>query len=400
MVWKENKVEDLRKEFINEYFEDKETMSELCRLYGISRQKGYKWINRFKDGGIEALKNKSRAPLKQARETDPQIVHDILEVRIQYRTWGPKKVLALLKRNRPDVDWPSTTTIGNIFDKNGLTVPRKYRKRVPARTAPLSHCQQSNDVWCTDFKGWFLTGDGQKCEPFTLTDGATRYLIRCLKLNRNDADHVWAVLDSAFREYGLPLSLRNDNGPPFGSCGAGRLTSLSIKLIKAGVMPEWIDPGKPQQNGRHERMHLTLKTEATIPPEHTLELQGMKFNEFQNYFNFIRPHEALDQKTPGSVYMPSTRIWNGKFKSPEYPSDYVVRHVRNCGRIRWKGELPYVGQMLYREPIGLQEQDNGIWKVYYGPIILGYINHKNEFYRPEVIQRRKKKNSEQKEKNE
>ncbi len=224
-----------------------------------------------------------------------------------------------------------------------------------------------------------------------MTDGATRYLIRCLRLNRNDADHVWAVLDSAFREYGLPLFLRSDNGPPFGSCGAGRLTSLSIKLIKAGVIPEWIDPGKPQQNGRHERMHLTLKTEATTPPENTLELQGMKFKEFKNYFNFIRPHEALDQKTPGSMYIPSQRIWNGKFKSPEYPSGYVVRQVRNCGRIRWKGELPYVGQMLYREPIGLQEQDNGIWKVYYGPIILGYINQKNEFCRPDDGKRRKKK---------
>lgn len=394
MVWKENKVEDLRKEFIDNYFKGKATMSELCRFYGISRQNGYKWVNRFNDGGIEALKNKSRAPLKQARETDPQIVNDILSVRFQYRTWGPKKVLGWLKTNRPDVDWPSTTTIGNIFDKNGLTVPRKFRKRVPARTAPLSHCQQSNDVWCTDFKGWFLTGDGQKCEPFTLTDGATRYLIRCLRLNRNDADHVWAVLDSAFREYGLPLFLRNDNGPPFGSCGAGRLTSLSIKLIKAGVIPEWIDPGKPQQNGRHERMHLTLKTEATIPPENTLELQGMKFKEFKNYFNFIRPHEALNQKTPGSIYMPSTRIWNGRFRSPEYPSGYDVRYVRNCGRIRWKGGLPYIGQVLYGEPIGLQEQDKGIWKVYYGPIILGYMNHNNEFYRPEVGQRRKKKTNE------
>ena len=325
------------------------------------------------------LKNRNRAPLKQALEIESEIVNKILDVRIQYRTWGPKKVLAWLKTNYPDQIWPSTTTIGNIFDKHGLTVPRKYRRRVPARTAPLAHCHQSNDVWCTDFKGWFLTGNGEKCEPFTLTDAASRYLIRCCKLRSNNTEHVWGVLDSAFREYGLPLFLRHDNGPPFASCGVGRLSSLSIKLIKAGVTPDWTDPGKPQQNGRHERMHLTLKNETATPSEETLELQEMKFIDFINYFNFIRPHEAIEQKTPGSVYQISSRKWNGVLKSPEYDSEYSVRKIRYSGSIKWKGKEIYIGGVLAGEPVGLKEIEDGLLRVSYGPIILGLIDQNREF---------------------
>ena len=392
MAWGEIKVEEQRKQFIDACLEGKLTITELCRQYDISRKCGYKWLRRYENEGVESLKDKSRAPLKQALEIDPQTARDVLEVRFRYPTWGPKKVLAWLKSNRPDLAWPSTTTIGNLFDKNGLTVPRKRRMRVPNRTAPLTHCQQSNDVWCTDFKGWFLTGDGQKCEPFTLTDGATRFLIRCLKLKSNDTDHVWAVLSNAFHEYGLPLFLRNDNGPPFASCGVGRLSTLSVRLIKAGVTPEWIDPGKPQQNGRHERMHQTLKNETASPPEATLKKQEMKFKEFLNYYNFTRPHEAIDQKTPGSIYVPSNRIWNGRLKSPEYPSGYTVRQGRQKGEIKWKGEKIYLGSVLYGEPIGLEEQDNDIWKVVYGPIILGFINQKNQFIRPERPVQKKWKN--------
>lgn len=391
MAWREINVEDQRKKFVSECLEGNFKMAELCRLYDISRPKGYKWLNRYKLGGWEALKDQSRAPLVQACKTDLELINEILGVRFRFPTWGPKKVLAWLENNRPEVEWPSTTTIGNIFDKNGLTVPRKFRRRVPGKTVPLSHCQQSNDVWCTDFKGWFLTGDGQKCEPFTLTDGATRFLIRCLKLHCNKTDNVWGALDSAFREFGLPLFLRSDNGPPFATCGIGRLSPLSINLIKAGVTPEWIDPGKPQQNGRHERMHQTLKKETASPPEHTLEIQDMKFKEFMNYYNFIRPHEAINQKTPGSIYIPSKRVWTGRFKSPEYPSNYIVRQVRINGDIKWKGELPFLGRVLYGEPVGLKEEENGTWKVFYGPIILGNIDNNKQFSTPEGAKRRKNK---------
>lgn len=382
MAWGETKVEDRRKEFVEACIQGDLAMAELCRLFEISRNNGYKWLDRYKNGGDEALKDRSRAPLKQALEVGPEIINEILDVRIRYRTWGPKKVLGWLKTNRPNQDWPSTTTIGNIFDRNGLTVPRKYRRRVPGKTSPLSHCQQSNDVWCTDFKGWFLTGDAKKCDPFTLTDGASRYLLRCCKLSSNNVNHVWGVLDSAFREYGLPSFMRHDNGPPFGSCGVARLTSLSVKLIKAGVTPEWIDPGKPEQNGRHERMHLTLKNETAAPPATTLELQEMKFAEFVNYFNFIRPHEAIEQKTPGSIYQVSSRKWNGVLKSPEYDSEYDVRKIRYCGSIKWHGDEIYIGSVLAGEPVGLKETEEGMLRVSYGPIILGIIDQNNEFRIP------------------
>jgi putative transposase len=389
MAWGEIKVEEERMKFINTYLQGELTMAELCRLHNISRKNGYKWLNRYKNGGVEALTDQSRAPLKQALKTDPEIAREILEVRFNFPSWGPKKVRAWLETNHPEIIWPSTTTIGNLFDINGLTVPRRYRRRVPAKTVPLSHCQQPNDVWCTDFKGWFLTGDGQKCDPLTLTDAASRFILRCLKINKNDIDHVWSVLEAAFREYGLPLFLRNDNGAPFASCGVGRLSGLSIKLIKAGVTPEWIDPGKPQQNGRHERMHLTLKKETATPPELTLDEQAMKFKEFIHYFNFIRPHEAIDQRTPGSLYRLSQREWKGVFKSPEYSSDYIIRKVKDNGSIKLKGFQIYLGRVLGREPVGLQEIECGAFRVHYGPIILGVIDQNKNFILPQGNKRKR-----------
>lgn len=389
MAWGVTKVEDRRKEFIDACLKGEQSMAELCRLYEISRKNGYKWINRFKEGD-HSLKDRGRAPLKQALETDPEVVRKILEVKFQFNKWGPKKVLGYLKTIFPDVNWPSTTTIGNLFDKNGLVVPRKYRRRVPGKTVPLSHCKQSNDVWCADFKGWFLVGDGSKCEPFTLTDASSRYLLRCLTLNKNDTEHVWAVIDCAFREYGLPLFFRHDNGSPFATCGVGRMSALSIKLIKSGVTPEWIDPGKPQQNGRHERMHQTLKSEVANPPEQTLKKQERRLKEFRNCYNHVRPHEALNQKTPGSIYRPSERRWNGVLKSPEYSSDYIVRKARYCGSIKLHGDEIYLGAVLSREPIGLKEKEDGSFTVYYGPIILGEINHDNEFKMPQGNKRIKK----------
>jgi len=328
--------------------------------------------------------------LKQALAIDPKIEKQILQVRYQYRKWGPKKILAFLEDKYSDSVWPSTTTIGNLLEKNGLNVPRKCRHRVPGKTVPLSDCQQPNDVWCTDFKGWFLTGDGKKCEPFTLTDNASRFLLRCLKLDKNDTEHVWAVLDAAFREYGLPLFLRHDNGPPFATCGVGRLSTLSIRLIKSGVIPEWIDPGKPQQNGRHERMHQTLKQETATPSEPTLEMQEKKFKEFINYFNHIRPHEAIEQRTPGSLYRPSGKDWHGVIKSPEYSSDYIVRKIRVCGSMKLKGDEIFIGSVLSGEPVGLKENGDGTLKVYYGPIILGDINQENKFIKPQGNIRKRK----------
>jgi transposase InsO family protein len=391
MAWGEVRVAEERKSFIEACLEKKSSMAELCRQYSISRKNGYKWLNRYLKEGEDGLIDRSRAPLVQAGATEDELVQAILETRLEWSDWGPKKIKADLEKRYPSISWPSTTTIGNWLTRHGLTVARKLRRRLAARTNPLAHCQESNDVWCMDFKGWWMTQDGQKCEPFTLTDGASRFLLRCLRLDRNDTEHVWGVLDAAFSEFGLPRFLRSDNGPPFATCGAGRLSGLSVKLIKAGVIPEWIDPGKPQQNGRHERMHQTLKKGTATPPQPTLEEQEMKFEEFVEYFNFIRPHEALGQKTPADVYCPSGRAWNRRFKSPEYPKDFMIRKVRIGGQISWKGENPFINHALTNEPVGLKEIENGSFEVYYGPIILGTIDNNQEFNVPKDKSRRRGK---------
>lgn len=391
MAWGEIKVEERRKEFVELYQSDVFTFADLCRKFEISRPKGYKWINRFKQEGLEGLKDRSRARHFQDDSTPSQLVDQIISVRIKYPTWGPKKVYAWLVSQYPNIIWPSTTTLGNIFDRNGLTVRRKYRRRVPPRTSPLAHCQQPNDVWCIDFKGYFLTGDGQKCDPCTISDAYSRYLIRCTKLDFNRTNNVWGLLDASFREFGLPLYLRNDNGPPFASCAPGRLSKLSVNLIKAGVIPEWIDPGKPEQNGRHERMHLTLKNETASPSAANLDMQQIRFQEFQHYYNFIRPHEALNQKTPAEVFIPPVRIWDGHLRSPEYDRYTQKRKVMKCGCIGWHGKNLFISEVLYGEYIGLNEYEDGIFELNYGPIKLGTIDQNDVFNVPEHRKRRSKK---------
>jgi transposase InsO family protein len=377
MAWGEIKVVEQRQLFIEAYLKDKESIAVLCRQYSVSRKTGYKWIRRYEQEGSMGLRDRSRAPLNQRGATDPKLVNRIIKARQKQPTWGPKKIYASLVEKHPAEEWPSTTTMGKIFDRSGLTVRRKYRKRFPVVDEPLAHCQETNYIWCADFKGWNVTSDGHKCGPFTLTDAYSRFILRCVHLNLNDTGHVWAVLEAAFREYGLPLFIRSDNGPTFATNGDGRLSLLSVKLIKIGIIPEFIEPGKPQQNGRHERMHLTLQQEGMFP-ELTLEEQEMEFLRFLEYFNFERPHEALGQKSPGNIYQPSPRVWNGRLRSPEYSNNYKVGKVRSCGKMNWaKGEV-YIGRALEGEPIGVIENEEGKLLAYYGPIYLGVITRDNE----------------------
>lgn len=382
MAWGVKKVEEKRKQFILEVSQGIVSISDLCLAYDISRTAAYKWLDRFQNEGEAGLSDRSRARKTQPHQTPQKIIDLILDLKLKYSKWGAKKLKPKLEQEFPDFDWPSLSTFNAILSKNGLVVPRKLRKRLPIRTAPLAHCGLPNDVWCADFKGWFLTQNGEKCEPFTLTDGNSRFLLRCLQLHSNDEKHVWAVLDHAFREYGLPLYLRTDNGPPFATCGAGRLSRLSVKLIKAGVMPDWIAPGKPQQNGRHERMHQTLKSETANPSQLNLENQKIKLDEFREYYNFIRPHEALKQNTPGNVYRLSERKWNGRLISPEYDIDIKVGWIRSCGKLSFNGEEIYIARSLENEPVGLKEIGNGIFEVSYGPIVLGTIDQFKKFHIP------------------
>lgn len=382
MAWRTNRVEEQRKRFIEAYLDKSSYISTLCQEFEISRKTAYKWIARFEIEGIEGLKDQSRARHTQLGKTKEETIDRIIEVKLQYPKWGPKKILAFLGQTKPTIIWPSLTTVGNILTEKGYIIPRKYRKRFPAKTMPLSHCLESNDVWGIDFKGWFKTKDNIKCDPLTLTDSYSRYLLYCSKLSCNTVDHVWQVLVEAFYKYGLPTYLRHDNGPPFATCGSGRLSRLSVNLIKAGVIPEWIEPGKPYQNGRHERMHLTLKEEGSFPLRLTLEEQQLKFHEFQDYYNFKRPHEALGQRTPGSVYQAHKREWTGRLQSPEYSREYKPIRVRAGGQIGWRGTDIFIGKTLENEYVGLKENEEGDWIVSYGPVILGRINHEKRLIHP------------------
>lgn len=384
MAWKETKVEDQRKEFIVALLKNEFSVSSLCQRFGISRKTGYKWIERFHKDGFDGLKDHSRARHTQKQKIEEHIISQILDLKSEHSDWGPKKILGHLEEHYQDEIWPCRTTIHKIFQEHNLIIPRKYRRRFPAKTNPLSHCQQPNDIWSIDFKGWFKTRDHVKCDPLTLVDAHSRFILYCQKLSNNTVDCVWDVLSKSFYEYGLPLILRHDNGPPFATSGAGRLSRLSVKLIKAGVTPEWIDPGKPYQNGRHERMHLTLKQEGIYPLKLSLEEQQKKFEDFLKYYNYVRPHEALGQKTPSTLYLPSNRIWTGNFQEVEYPSGYEIKRVRAGGLVSWRGEDIFVGKVLAEEHLGITLNEKGLWSVFFGPVLLGEIDDEKKFIQPQT----------------
>ena len=375
MGWMETCAMEERMRLVIAFEDQEEAFAVLCRQFGVSRKTGYKWLERYRDGGVEGLADRSRAPVHHAQALTDKIAERCIAVRRAHPTWGPVKVQAWLEAHLPKRRWPATSTIGALFDRAGLTVKRRLRRRSPPSSAPFAHCGAANDVWCTDFKGWFLTGDGGRCEPLTLNDAHSRYLLRCQAMARTDTDHVWPVLEAAFREFGLPYRLRSDNGSPFASRGAGGLSQLSVKVIKAGVVPERIAPGKPQQNGRLERLHLTLLQDTANPPARSLREQIERFRSFQRLYNDERPHQALGNDTPAQHYAVSPRRFDGVLREPSYGADHTVRRVRHNGEIRWQGHTIYISAALIGEPIGLIENGDGGWTASYGPIVLGGIVH-------------------------
>jgi putative transposase len=388
MGWMETCAVDERMRFVMMAEEQEEAFAAVCRQFGISRKTGYKWLERYRAEGVIGLTDRSRAPQIHPHEVAPEIAERCLAVRRAHRTWGPVKVQGWLKDNEPGNKWPAVSTIGALFDREGLTVKRQLRRRAPPSSAPFADCAAANDVWCIDFKGWFRTGDGTRCEPLTLCDAASRYLLRCQALRRTDSEHVWAILASAFREYGLPRALRSDNGSPFASQGAGGLSKLSVNVIKAGVKAERITPGKPQQNGRLERLHLTLLQDTADPPARSLRQQLQRFQLFQRIYNEERPHEALGNDTPADHYAVSPRCWDGVLRQPEYCAGEAVRRVRPNGEIKWEGKMIYISSALIGEPIGLSEDVDGTYRAFYGPIELGVIAHGADHLRKARAQRR------------
>jgi putative transposase len=378
MGWMETCAVDERMRFVMAVEQRDEAFAMVCRRFGVSRKTGYKWLARYRDAGVEGLRDRSRAPLHHPQAITEAIAERCLAMRRAHPTWGPVKVRGTLERRFPRTAWPAVSTIGALFDREGLTVKRRLRRRSPPSSAPFAQCGAANDVWCIDFKGWFVTGDGGRCEPLTLCDAHSRYLLRCQALARLDTAHVWPVLETAFREFGLPLRLRSDNGAPFASCGAGGLSRLSVKVIKAGVVPERIAPGKPQQNGRLERLHLTLLQDTASPPARSLREQLARLRSFQHLYNEERPHQALGNDTPAAHYVASPRRFDGVLREPSYSADHEVRYVRHNGEIRWHGSTVYISEALVGEPVGLIENDNDGWNVSYGPIALGVIAHNGD----------------------
>jgi len=386
MAWELIKVEDQRKQLVELYYDGEMSMTEICAHFGISRKTGYKWLARHESFGDQGLKDLPRAPKAPNRIYSSWHIEKAIELKSKRLRWGARKVIAALKRQYPKENWPSESRLQEIFGERGLVRKRRYRRKVPA-THPLSHVFHANDVWAADFKGWWRTVNGEKCEPFTVTDSHTRFVICCLHMGKKTADNVWAVLERAFQEYGLPKRLRTDNGPPFGSVAAGRLTKLSVNLIKAGVTPEWIEPGHPEENGRHERFHLTLKENVALPPAQNLSSQVRQMNEFVQEYNYDRPHEALDMRTPADCYSASNRSWDGLLRSPEYDTACGdVRKVTPAGTIWVSGTEIYVGQSLTGEYVQLKGDNPECKPIYYGPVLLGDYVGKKSLQRVRQIQ--------------
>jgi len=304
MPWSQTSPMDQTTKFIADYLQRSLTTAELCELYGIARKTGYKWIDRYLHYGPAGLEERSRKPRHSPSQTDPEIVAALLEVRRRHSSWGAKKLLRLVHRRHPRWSLPGRSTVCDILSRHGMVARKRSRRRIGHPGKPSSLILAPNDLWSADYKGQFKTGDGRYCYPLTVADGFSRYLLGCQGLSSTAVAEAKPVFTRLFKEYGLPKRIRTDNGVPFATNTLARLSRLSAWWVRLGIVPEFIEPGKPQQNGRHERMHKTLKAETTRPPANSLRAQQRKFDHFREEFNNERPHEALDQQTPADCYSP------------------------------------------------------------------------------------------------
>jgi transposase InsO family protein len=361
MPWKELCALDQRIELVNDWLNRDYTITELSNIYGVSRKTIYKWIERFQNRGISGLGERSRAPLNHPNATPIDIVDMIIKAKLIKQRWGPKKIVARLEYERPDINWPAISTVSEILNREGLVRHRKKRHHTPPYSEPFRGTTCPNAVWSADYKGQFRLGNGKLCYPLTITDNYSRYLLGCWALERPSFEHTQPWFEWTFREYGLPYAIRTDNGTPFASIAPGGLSRLSVWFIKLGIIPERIKLGQPQQNGRHERMHRTLKEAAVAPPRDNIRQQQRVFDRFANEFNNERPHEALGQRTPASNYQRSLREYPTKLKPVEYAQGTLVKHIHTRGYMKWKGELVYVSENLAKENIGLRRISEYEW---------------------------------------
>jgi transposase InsO family protein len=365
----------MRLQFIALYQQDIMSFTDLCKHFGVSRTTGYKFVDRYKELGPAGLADQSKAPYSHPNSTPESIQDQIIDFRKDHPNWGPKKLLTVLLRDYPDINWPAASTIGELLKNKNLVKSRRKHGHLGSITLnDLTIPNDSNEVWTADFKGQFKLQNNSLCYPLTICDNFTKMILACSGLSNTATDPAKAIWVAAFRQYGLPRVIRTDNGVPFASNSIGSISKLSAWWIRLGIIPERISPGNPQQNGSHERMHKTLKQEVASKPKANLKSQQKAFNDFVYEYNYIRPHEALGQQVPASIYKISKVEYPLILPKLEYPSDFTVRHVRTNGEIRWRGELLFVSEVLKGEYVGLEQLDDRQWALYYGQVPLAILD--------------------------
>ena len=380
MPFRESSPVEERIALLKEYETGVFAVSELCRRHGISRETFYVWKRRRASGEAHWFEERSHAAESCPHATPEEVIERIISTRRKFPYFGPKKIKAWLSMKVPNATWPAASTIGDILDRAGLVEPKRRRRAAIAQGEVVVPASEPNEEWAIDFKGWFRTLDGARCDPLTITDAASRFLIE-VKI----VDPTWAgvrcALERVFEDIGLPAAIRSDNGSPFGSSGAGGLSALSVWWLKLGIEPRYIPPASPQDNGRHERMHRTLKAETSKPPAATAGEQQARFDRFRRHFNEERPHEALAQKAPATLWQPPSRTLPSRLDDPWYDADHEVRRVRPSGAIKWQGEDVFIGEALAGELVGLIEHDAGCHIARFGGRDLGLIDAHRRFLR-------------------
>ena len=378
MPWQTTSPVDERMRFVVAHQSGLFSMSELCRRHQISRPTGYKLVSRYAVEGAAGLLDQSHAPKRCPHRMEPELAALLLAARTAHPHWGPRKLLPWLARRHPGVKLPAASSVGELLKREGLVAERRGRRRSthPGRKPLIANAP--NEVWAADYKGDFRMGDGHRCYPLTVTDAHSRFLICCTGMLAISTEGAMRAMERSFREYGLPDAIRTDNGAPFAAPTALGLTRLNVWWTKLGIVHDRIEPGRPDQNGAHERMHRTMKAETTRPPGRNLVHQQESFDQWREEFDFERPHEALDQRPPAEVYTCSSREMPGRIPEPEYPGHYEVRRVRRMGTIKLRGREIYVSESLAHEQVGLEEVDDGVWAIRFYAREVGRLNERTQ----------------------
>lgn len=379
MPWSETTRMDQRLRFIHDFDSCRYTMSELCRLYGISRKTGYKWVSRYAEEGLKGLEDRSRAPRRCPHRTDPRCEAELIQERLRHPRWGPRKLLVRLKRRHPDWPWPAVSTAGAILKRHGLVEPRARRRPCSMPSKPHIDAQVPNELWTVDYKGEFRTGDRCVCYPLTVVDYASRYLLGCTVCTSTSRQEAQPAMQALFEEFGLPRMILSDSGSPFAAARSPRrLSRLSVWWIKLGIQPICIQPGHPEQNGCHERLHRTLKAATVRPPASNLPNQQASFDRFRQEYNDERPHESLEMRYPAELYRPSPRPYPAQLGEVEYPGHFEVRRVSSKGEYYWRNRRIFLSEIFGGDWIGMEEIDDGLWSVYFANVLLGRYDERED----------------------